>query len=105
MTIAEKNPVFREDCLNTGAFTYDCLWPTYFGPMSMAVKSDKRGREVNICIDPPDRNPPAAIELHVPPCLRGRRVTDGGMDAGVSGGKLALPVGLEHIDVLMSRTT
>lgn len=27
-TIAEKNPVFKEYCINNGSFSYDALWPT-----------------------------------------------------------------------------
>ena len=28
LTTAERNPVFKEYCINNGAFSYDALWPT-----------------------------------------------------------------------------
>jgi len=50
--------------------------PTQFGQLSMVVSADAEG--LRITLDPPRRNPPARVILHLPPQFAARRVSADG---------------------------
>lgn len=68
--------------------------PTYFGPVTLKIKTDvkKNGTELHILYTPPSRNPPAATILHIPPIQQLKKVIlNGKKVAGGAGTKIVLP--------------